>query len=109
MPAHWPDMNVRSGSLAGDRGSKREVRNVIGREKLPQPNAFRLIGIDRHIDAVAVVETQGTVHRRFPVRAHRNALGKSALKCPADLGEVRRCKAAITLVALAETLRFGRG
>ena len=39
----------------------REIRNVIRREKVPQPHAFGLVRINGHIHSTAVIEAQRTV------------------------------------------------
>ena len=42
-------MNMRSGSRARYRGTKRQVRNVSFFKIMPQPQTLRLLRIQRHI------------------------------------------------------------
>jgi hypothetical protein len=50
-------VDVRAGGFAGDGGAEGKKRDAIGGKILPQPHALRLIRVDSHVDAAAVVET----------------------------------------------------
>src|ERR1035438_4596080 len=64
------DMNVRAGGFSRHRLAKRKKRNVVLSQVLAQPGAFRLVRIEGHVDAAAMVEPESATHRRFTHRAY---------------------------------------
>src|SRR5271157_3798221 len=72
--AHGPDMNVRTRGFSGHRLAKRKKWNVVLSQVLAQPGAFRLVRIEGHVDAPAMVHAHGAMHRGFAHRAYRQLL-----------------------------------
>src|ERR1035441_5343595 len=72
--AHGSDVNVRAGGFSRHRLAKRKKRNVVLSEVLAQPGAFRLVRIEGHVNAPAMVETESPMHRGFTDRAYRQLL-----------------------------------
>jgi len=99
---------MRSSGATAYGGAEREIRNVVSGKILAQPDAFRLIGTDRDIDASSMVEAQGTVQCRFSERADRQRLGKFALEGAVHVLEIARGKAAVTIEALWQSMGVGR-
>src|SRR5262249_18405767 len=65
------DVDMRPGSPAGDGLTERDVRHVQTLEKADQPAAFGLVGIERHVEAVAMIEAHAATDRGFAAGAHR--------------------------------------
>src|ERR1035438_618265 len=72
--AHGSDVNVRARGFPRHRLAKRKIRNVVLSQVLAQPGAFRLVRIEGHIDAAAMVEAESAMHRGFTDRAYRQFL-----------------------------------
>src|SRR5690349_22869300 len=60
--AHGPNVDMRAGGFAGDCMAEGEIRNLVVDQILEQPVAFGLIGVDGHVNAAAVIETERPVH-----------------------------------------------
>src|SRR5438067_1195888 len=74
------DMNVRARGLSGHSVTEGEVGNVVVDQVRKQPAALGTIRVNGHIDASAVVESQGAMHRGFARRTDRHRFAELLLE-----------------------------
>ena len=89
------------------RPGGRRNRGCVFGQVLAQPDALRLVGIEGHVHAAAMVEAQGAVHGRFTHRADRQRLAEMSGEGPFHPGKHSCREDAIAIVALGDLGRFG--
>src|SRR5580658_2167704 len=93
------NVDVRAGSFAGRRLPEGEVRDTARLEVPAQPDTLRLIGVQRHVDAAAVIEAQGAVDGGLAHGADGQRFREAMLESGGNLLKLSRREDARAIVA----------